>query len=95
MNDVQLSKALGSLGMKCFVKYFKHFSDESLSRQHLIELLSREENYKYEASGTRISNARRIIKAGRAKDALNLIAESDKVPKCISDEARKLCDDAS
>lgn len=95
MDDDQLIGKLRSTGMACFVKYFPAFSNESLSRHDLIELLLRKERYKEKASGTRISNARSIITAGCAKMALNLIAKSDKVPKCISDKARKLCDDVS
>lgn len=95
MNEVQVYKRLRSMGMTCFVKYLPDFSNESLSRRDLIELLLRKESYTEGSCSARISNARSIIKAGCAKAALNLIAESDKVPKCISDEARRLCDDVS
>ena len=90
MNDHQLKEKLKSTGRACFVKYFQDFSNESLSRHDLIEFLIREEGYKEPATGTRISNARSIIKAGCANRALNLIVESARVPKHIRDEARRL-----
>lgn len=91
MTDVQVGRALNSVGMGCFVKYFRLFADESLSRQYLIELLARDKNYTRKASGTRVSHARRIIRAGRARDALALVAEAAKVPEHIRIEAKELC----
>lgn len=90
MTDAQMEKALRSLGMECFVKYFGLFADESLSRGYLVELLAKEENYTEKASNTRVTNARRIIKAGRAKDALAMVAEAAKVPDPIRNKARAL-----
>lgn len=52
MNDVTVLRNLRSLGMAYLVDYFHEFADESLSRQDLIELLLKEENYAEETCGT-------------------------------------------
>ena len=92
MKDFQVYTRLRSMGMTCFVKYFHDFTNESLSRHDLIEMLARKENYTPDACATRVSNARSIIRAGGAKVALRLIIQANKVPRHIGDEASKLCD---
>ena len=92
MNDATVLRNLRSMGMTCFVEYFHEFADESLSRQDLIELLLQEEDYTEESCGSRATCARSIIRAGRAKVALNLNVEAGKVPNRIKDEARRLRD---
>ena len=46
----------------------------------MIELLVRKEGYTEGGAGIRVSYARRIIEAGRAKDALIEIGGSDLLP---------------
>ena len=90
MNDTQLERRINSIGKRCFVEYFEHFADESISRSVLIELMYSKE--KWSTCGNRISSARSIIKAGRARDALQIISCAKKVSKAIRDEARRLHD---
>ena len=90
MNDDQLDRTLQSIGMKCFVKYFHEFCNTSLSSGDLIELLMKEEGYTESGCRTRVSCARRIIQAGRAKDALIKISKSDRVEQPFADQARKI-----
>ena len=92
MNEVQLYRALNSVGKACFVKYFHYSSDESLSIHELVDLLMQEENYAEKATYMRVAHSRRIIKAGRAKDALHLVVRS-RVPENIKTKARKLLGD--
>ena len=89
MDDRQLHDALGSMGKACFVNNFEYFADEGFSREELIELLSKEEPLSTWPS--RISNARRIIRAGKARDAL-MICSGAGVPKPVRDRARRLHD---
>ena len=77
MNDAQLSRALQSIGKECFVTYFLKFNDHSLSNQDLCEILINERGYRPSACSTRVSKSRSIIKAGCAKDALMIIADSN------------------
>jgi hypothetical protein len=90
MNNEQLKRSLQSIGMACFVKYFPQFSDASLSNEDLIELLIRRERYMESGCKTRVTQSRRIIANGRAKDALLLVASSARVPDDISTAAGKL-----
>ena len=89
MDDRQLHDALGSMGKACFVNNFEYFADEGFSRGELIELLSKEEPLSTWPS--RISNARRIIRAGKAREALMICSEAG-VPKPVRDRARRLHD---
>lgn len=72
------------------MKYFLEFSNKGYSREDLIEILMKVERYKESGCITRISQARRIIDAERAKDALLIIASSNRVPLSISKRANEL-----
>ncbi len=80
---------LKSLGMGCFVNYFEKFRDLSISNQEVAEILQEEMGYKVPASHSRTSTARSIIKAGRAIDALDLIAGSNAAPT-VRDRAARI-----
>ncbi len=80
MNDKQLKKTLQSVGMTCFVKYFRLFANLSLSDDYVTrQLLKSEEWDESAARGFRVRGARRIIRAGGSKDALKLISESKRL----------------
>ena len=42
MDDEQLNRSLQSIGMACFVKYFRRFNDTGLSNAQLVDLLIRD-----------------------------------------------------
>lgn len=90
MNDGQLERSINSIGKACFVKYFDNFSNKSISREDLIEKLMETEGYKESGCVTRVAQARRIIDAGRSKDALIIIASSNRVPLAVSKRANQL-----
>ena len=90
MDDQQLKGTLESIGKECFVTYFCKFDDTSLSNEDVTEMLMQDRSYKEKASPTRVSNARRIIKAGRAKDALMLISASPRMSSEIAAKAKRL-----
>ena len=76
MNEQQLVRTLNSVGMRCFVTYFRQFCDPSLSNEDVAALLEEAEQYAATACRTRTSGARSIIRAGRGRDALTMIARS-------------------
>lgn len=90
MNEKQLKRCIQSIGKACFVQYFQEFSDPNLSREDLIEMLMAKEGYEETGSTTRVTQSRRIISAGRADDALEIIANSVKVPYPFRKKARDL-----
>lgn len=90
MNSEQLRRSLQTIGMACFVKYFQQFSDESMSKEDLIELLRRNENYMETGCIPRVTQARRIIASERAVDALLIVASSARVPGEVSTAASRL-----
>lgn len=90
MTNKQLTRSLQSIGMACFVEYFPRFSDLNTSNEHLIQILMREKNYKESGCRTRVTQSRRIIANGRAKDALLIVASSARVPNDISTVAGEL-----
>ena len=90
MNEEQLQRSLQSIGKECFVKYFEEFSDSSKSNEDLIELLMSNEGYTESGCKTRVSQSRRIIRSGRARDALRIIAGSGRVPDRVSKRASTL-----
>ena len=93
MDDDQLEYALKSMGKTCFVNYFFALSDESLSNDDIAELMLRNKE-KWSTIFSRISNGRRIVRSGRGREALNLIAGS-KVDEDVREKARNLRDGLS
>ena len=90
MNDQRLKETLQSIGMECFVTYFREFDNSSLQNKDVIEILMHDEGYTKNSCQTRTSGARRIIKAGRAKDALMIISASSGVLPEIAAKAKRL-----
>ena len=76
MTDEQLDRNLRSVGKECFVTYYEAFSDRQLENIDIAERIQRERHYTWKACNSRTSHARGIINAGRAKDALILVANS-------------------
>ncbi|WP_400767254.1 hypothetical protein [Methylosinus sporium] len=90
MNDQQLARSLQTVGMACFVRYFSIFKDSSLLNADVAALIVAKEKYKERATLTRVSQARRIIREGRAVDALRMIASATNVEADASSRARSL-----
>ena len=92
MDDQQLNRALRSVGMSCFIKYFREFSNLSLSNQSVAEMLMERETYTDKSCISRVGHARSIIRAGRARDALLMIANAANVSGHTAEQARALAD---
>lgn len=74
--EMDLQRALNSVGKTCFVKYYEEFaSDKPL--EDIVELLLNNEGYTETASRTRVNNARRIIRQGLSAEALGLVISSN------------------
>ncbi|MCY4582535.1 MAG: hypothetical protein OXE50_07045 [Chloroflexi bacterium] len=76
MNEQELLRTLNSVGMRCFVTWFSQFCDPSLSNEAVAAQVGAAEGYAAKACRSRTSGARRIIRAGRGRDALTIIAHS-------------------
>ena len=74
MDDHQLETALRSMGKACFVKYYERADDPALAQR-----MKEEEPYTYKSCQSRVSCLRRIIRHGRDRDALRIIADSGKL----------------
>ena len=73
MNDQQLDRNLRSVGKACFVKWHSQFSDLGINDSYLVDLMMKDEGHTESACITRVSKSRKIIREGRARDALKLI----------------------
>lgn len=92
MDEHQLQRNLRSMGMACFVKYFGEFNNRSLPNQAVIKILLEREGYTPGSCANRVSRARRIIRAGRAADALLMIAGASNVDYWTAEQAKALAD---
>ena len=92
MDDWRLKNNLRSVGMRCFVKYFGEFADDALPNQALVEILREREGYREQSCRSRVITARSIIKAGRARDALLMVANAGRVSRCTAEKAKELAD---
>ena len=62
MNDKQFDRTLRSVGMECFVTYFRNFADLSSSNADVSDLLKQERrHYTMKSCRSRVSHARAII----------------------------------
>lgn len=92
MDDQQLNRNLQSVGMCCFVKYFGEFDNNALPNRAVAEILRERESYTPASCSSRVSKSRSIIRAGRARDALLMIAGSAKVCRRTAEKAKELAD---
>ena len=93
MNDHQLQRNFYSMGMACFVKHFGEFANLSLPNQAVVKILLERESYTESSCANRVSKARSIIKAGRALDALLLIAAASKMDYRTTQQAKALANE--
>ncbi len=89
MDDDKLDRYLQSVGKRCFVNYFDDFAS-GLPSDAVVELLMKNEGYAEKATRARVSTARSIIEAGRARDALTKIGRSERVPDSVRDQAMRM-----
>lgn len=73
-DDQQLEITLRSMGKACFVKYYEHGDDPALAQR-----IEEAEPYTRKSCQSRASCIRRIIRNGRGEEALENIANSDKL----------------
>lgn len=90
MDTIRLKRTLNSIGSSCFVKYFSEFKDNLISNDALTRIISKNENYKYSATKTRVNSARRIIKNNLEYKALEVIIQSAKVDSIAKEKANNL-----
>ncbi len=76
MNEQQLVRTLNSVGKSCFITWFTQFCDPSLSNEDVAAQIEEAERYSPKTCRSRTRGARRIIRAGRGRDALTIIANS-------------------
>lgn len=74
MDNHALEITLRSMGKACFVKYYEHAGDPALA-----DRIKEAEPYTHKSCQSRASCLRRIIKHGRDRDALAVIADSGKL----------------
>ena len=90
MNDEQLGRNLVSIGKECFVTYFEQFNDAQLTNRDIAEQIQEDRGYSWKSCLSRTSHARSIIRAGRTKDALEDVRDSERVDQTARDKAARL-----
>jgi hypothetical protein len=77
MNAYELRNLLGKIGKRVFVEYFREFGDSNISAQEMIDLLPHK--YTLKSRATRTYKSRRIFRESLEKEALSIIANSDRL----------------
>lgn len=95
MKQEQIKRNLQSVGMSCFVRYFRMFNDRSISDNAAVETLRREEGYAEGACRTRVSVSRRLIAEGYARPALYMVAHAEKVDETTRKLAHSFLEELS
>jgi DNA invertase Pin-like site-specific DNA recombinase len=85
--EMDLHRALNSVGKTCFVKYYKEFASNR-PVEDIVELLLNEEGYAETASRTRVNNARKIIRQDLSNQALDLVINSNH--SLVTEEIKKI-----
>ena len=87
MNKEELIKAIQSVGMGTFVKYYEAFSDSSKQSDDLVDALIKIEGYGDGSSITKVNSARRILNESQGLQALRIISESQRTENWIVPKA--------
>lgn len=91
MTDEQLDRQLRSIGKECFVQYYADVADRNMTYDIIARRIASDRGVDYSvALSTRVNGIRRIIKAGRGKDALIDCIASDRLPSRIRNRAAEL-----
>jgi Na+-transporting NADH:ubiquinone oxidoreductase subunit NqrD len=87
MNQEELVRAIQRVGMGTFVKYYEALADDSKESDSLVDGLMNIEGYGEGSAITKVSSARRIIKLGLAKEALEIISNSQNTESWVAPKA--------
>jgi len=85
--EMDLQRALNSVGKTCFVKYYEEFASDK-PVEDIVEILLNKEGYAETASRTRVNNARKIIRQGLSNQALDLVINSNH--SLVTEEVKKI-----
>ncbi len=88
MNDTELDRALRSIGMACLVDHIELFGDRRATPTEIAERLNEVTDWTAKSCRSRAGHARRIFAAGRAGDAMRLVASSSRVDPEKAEKAR-------
>lgn len=72
----ELDRLLNRVGKRIFAEYYALFADPRIADAEIVERLPHE--YTLKSRRSRTSKARRIVREGRAGEALRRIAESER-----------------
>lgn len=93
MLPLDLDRLLASVGKEVFVRYFDQFRDFGVPNDEIAALLPQE--YTSNSRRSRTSTARRIIREGLSRDALETIVSSDRLDPEVLSKARLLLEHLS
>ncbi len=85
---MNLNRLLNSIGKQVFVEYYDLFRDDRRSSEEIAAMLP--PKYSPKSRQSRTSTARRIICEGFSRDALEIIASSEKLDPSTVAKARLL-----
>jgi hypothetical protein len=88
MPPLDLDRLLASVGKEVFVRYFEKFQDFRIPNDEIAALLPLD--YTLNSRRSRTSTARRIMREGLFRDALESIASSDRLDPGVVAKARLL-----
>jgi len=89
MSSFDVKRTLQTVGMTCFVTYFKELANDRLQLADLVEIISNK-NVSESSARTKACAGRRIFREGAANEALKLISKSKIVEPSISSAANNL-----
>lgn len=90
---MDLIRKINSVGKASFVEnfeLFKRFVSGKIDRETIIEQLIQLGVSNRAGASIRVGNAKLIFEAGKQNEALEIIANSEKVPQSITTKARVL-----
>lgn len=88
MNEEQLIRSLNSIGKKSFVEDYGVYSNQGISRNEKVQILSN----KYSVNGAtiRVSYADTIFKHNKQNEALKIIIASPRMATSLKEQAKQL-----
>ena len=79
MDEDKLHSYLKKVGMECFINHLTAFADSGQSNSDVAQWLVKNDCIQLSSARTKTSKARVIIKAGETRQAIALIAASQRV----------------
>ena len=89
-NEYSLIRDINTIGKSTFIKYLDMFKSSDKSRQEIINIMRKSENYSENTLNTKVSIGIKICRDNNIKEALEIIIKAKNITDSLRLKAKEL-----